>query len=291
MIRRLSGGLILLCLTSISLDVTSGEVSITDPDVLEQLKELRTFIDVNRDFSKGFKNLKPVLVEYRSSASKFNGIALGNLSFNTDALHMSIGINTIQKDGKMLIVTINVVYEWVDYIGYQVSSAKLEAREITATSEITTTGDVAIGGDLEVTGDAEIFEKITDASGHKRFIEGNLATRTIAGVTFSYAKWSLSGSHLMIVLAGTIADETAYSSGTAFADAVLPSWILDKIYPIVGSVVIPTNILMFADDYSTQDQGINLNKTDDTLQIRFSANTLTADRTFRVQFDLLIDNN
>ena len=152
MIKRLSGGLILLCLTSISLGVTSGEVSITDTDVLEQLKELRTFIDVNRDFSKGFKNLKPVLIEYRSSASKFNGIALGNLSFNTDALHMSIGINTIQADGKMLIVTINVVYEWEDYVGYKVKSAKLTAYETLATGDGTFTGDVGVGGDLEVTG-------------------------------------------------------------------------------------------------------------------------------------------
>lgn len=160
MIKRLSGGLILLCLTSISLGVTSGEVSITDTDVLEQLKELRTFIDVNRDFSKGFKNLKPVLIEYRSSASKFNGIALGNLSFNTDALHMSIGINTIQADGKMLIVTINVVYEWEDYIGYKVKSAKLTAYETLATGDGTFTGDVGVGGDLEVTGDAS-FGDIT----------------------------------------------------------------------------------------------------------------------------------
>lgn len=160
MIKRLSGGLILLCLTSISLGVTSGEVSITDPEVLEQLKELRNFIDVNRDFTKGFKNLKPVLVEYRSSASKFNGIALGNLSFNTDALHMSIGINTIQADGKMLVVTINVVYAWSDYIGYQVSSAKLTAYETLATGDGTFTGDVGVGGDLEVTGDASFGDII-----------------------------------------------------------------------------------------------------------------------------------
>ena len=156
MIKRLSGGLILLCFTSISLGVTSGEVTITDADVLEQLKELRQFIDVNRDFTKGFKNLKPVLVEYRSSASKFNGIALGNLSFNTDALHMSIGINTIQADGKMLVVTINVVYAWSDYIGYQVSSAKLTAYETLATGDGTFTGDVGVGGDLAVTGDASV---------------------------------------------------------------------------------------------------------------------------------------
>ena len=151
--KRLSGGAVLLNLSDISLGITSGEVSITDAGILGELTELRNFIDVNRDFSKGFKNLKPVLIEYRSSASKFNGIALGNLSFNTDALHMSIGINTIQSDGKMLIVAINVVYAWSDYIGYTISSAKLNAYETLATGDGTFTGDVGVGGDLDVVGD------------------------------------------------------------------------------------------------------------------------------------------
>lgn len=156
--KRLSGGQVLLNLTAISLGLTSGEVSITDAGILGELTELRNFIDVNRDFSKGFKNLKPVLIEYRSSASKFNGIALANLSFNTDALHMSIGANTIQDDGKMLVITINVVYEWVDYIGYQVKTAKLNAYETLATGDGTFTGDVGVGGDLSVTGDAILPE-------------------------------------------------------------------------------------------------------------------------------------
>lgn len=219
MIKRLSGGLILLCLTSISLGVTSGEVSITDTDVLEQLKELRTFIDVNRDFSKGFKNLKPVLIEYRSSASKFNGIALGNLSFNTDALHMSIGINTIQADGKMLIVTINVVYEWEDYIGYKVKSAKLTAYETLATGDGTFTGDVGVGGDLEVTDDASVGGDLS--------VTGNAVLPSINGETnpsvkpiyyhpvviwgksaSTYKSWSISLVALtnFVTAFGTIAD-------------------------------------------------------------------------------------
>ena len=60
--KRLSGGQILLDITAISLGLTSGEVSISDAGVLGELTELRNFIDVNRDFSKGFKNLKPVLI-------------------------------------------------------------------------------------------------------------------------------------------------------------------------------------------------------------------------------------
>lgn len=156
--KRLSGGLVLLNLTAISLGLTSGEVNITDTGILEELTELRQFIDVNRDFSKGFKNLKPILIEYRSNASKFNGITQANLSFNTDALHMSIGANTIQADGKLLVITINVVYEYTDYVGYTIKSAKLIAYKTLASGDGTFTGDVGVGGDLEVTGNAILPE-------------------------------------------------------------------------------------------------------------------------------------
>ena len=150
--KRLSGGLILLNLTAISLGLTSGEVDITDPDTLEELKELRNFIDVNRDFSKGFKNLKPVLIEYRSSASKFNGIALANMSFHTDALHLTIGC-LVNNNGKYLNISIAVVYEWEDYTGYKVKTAKLNAYEKTALTGASIVGDVDVTGDVEVTGE------------------------------------------------------------------------------------------------------------------------------------------
>ena len=46
------------------------------------------------------------------------------------------------------------------------------------------------------------MEDIVDADGHKRFIEGNVTPANIIGENdIQYAKWSLSGSHLMIVLA------------------------------------------------------------------------------------------
>ena len=68
--KRLAGGMVLLNLTAISLGLTSGQVDITDEGILQELAELRSFIDVGRDFSKGFKSLKPILIEYRSSASR-----------------------------------------------------------------------------------------------------------------------------------------------------------------------------------------------------------------------------
>ena len=164
-------------------------------------------------------------------------------------------------------------------------------NKIETLPELNLDGELNVGGDLHVNVGSKVyaFENIVDSEGHVRYIEGALTTPTISGITFTYAKWSLSGTHLMLVLAGNIANGTSYST-TTFGEVALDSWIMDKIYPIVGTVVIPTSIPMFADDYSSQEQGVNLNKEGNVLSLRFASNTLTANRTFRIQFDLLIDN-
>ena len=126
---RLIGGQFLLNLTGISLGLNSGELSITDAGVLAQLLELRNFIDEKRDFTKESKGLKPVLIQYRSNASKIDGIAQCNLSFNTDALHLSIAGYSVQADGTPLTIRINVEYEFTSYVGYTIKTAKLDATK------------------------------------------------------------------------------------------------------------------------------------------------------------------
>lgn len=125
MVKRLIGGLVLLNLCAISLDTSAGEVDITDSGVLEQLKELRTFIDEKRNFTKNAKDIKPVLVQYRSSASKIDGVVQCNMGFNTDALHLSIGGTAILSSGDKLTININVEYQHTDYEGYTIKTAKL----------------------------------------------------------------------------------------------------------------------------------------------------------------------
>ena len=296
--KRLSGGAVLLNLTDISLGLTSGEVTITDAGVLGELTELRNFIDTQRDFSKGFKSLKPVLVEYRSSASKFNGIALANLSFNTDALHMSIGVNTIQADGKMLVITINVVYAWSDYIGYTISSAKLKAYEQIASGDASFTGDVSIGGDLQVVGDTSgiKIEDLVDADGHKRFISGEMTLPTITGVTFSFAGWSLSGTHLQIVVAGKMTTDATFTFQQLGTCKDLPQWVIDKIYPFGDSENIVDNkrVPIMYDQVldSTLSLWCGLTKVSNQIIVatwQSATPVITQDGYFRVAFDLIID--
>lgn len=150
MVKRLIGGLVLLNLCAISLDVTAGEVDITDSGVLEQLKELRTFIDVKRDFSKESKQLKPVLVQYRNADDEYDGVVQCNMGFNTDALHLSIGGTAVLSSGDKLTININVEYEYTEYVGYTIKTAKLNVLKSGTLLISTTNTDSEIDATYEV---------------------------------------------------------------------------------------------------------------------------------------------
>lgn len=158
-------------------------------------------------------------------------------------------------------------------------------------------GDIQLNGDVALSSGKVLkaFENIVDKDGHKRFIEGNviLSSSAPAGVTLTYGKWSLSGTHLMIVVGLSLADTTAISSGVQLAQFDLPSWVGDQIVPIFDvSVVDRRNAQAWADNYTNQDFGVYLLKSSSTA-FRISksgAITLTANRNVRIAFDLLIDN-
>lgn len=136
------------------------------------------------------------------------------------------------------------------------------------------------------------IDELVDGDGHKRFLEGDLVVNEeLTGVTFSYAKWSLSGTHLMLVLAGTMDDETELTSSSQLAYVVLPEWIKNKIYPVWADYNIERKTIgLVADDWSEQTTDVVLQQYGtQTRIINVSTTTLTADRGFRIQFDLLID--
>lgn len=138
-----------------------------------------------------------------------------------------------------------------------------------------------------------LMENIKDASGNLRFIEGAGVNSEISGVTITYSKWSLSGTHLMLVLAGTIANATSLADGNTFVEYEIPEWIADKIYTVWGETNIEVkNINVYNQNWTFQAMSFNIRKTaTKTLLIRnIGGFTATAERSFRIQFDLLIDN-
>lgn len=146
-----------------------------------------------------------------------------------------------------------------------------------------------------IDGTTHLFENITDRNGNKRFVEGDITMETIDGVTQTYGKWSLSGSHLMIVVAGSIASGTIVTTSTSFAKVTLPAWVHAKLLPIIqdGVSVCYFNDGFYAIDNSQQSCVFRLSKraNQDYVGIDSISNvTMNTTRAFRIHFDLLIDD-
>ena len=155
------------------------------------------------------------------------------------------------------------------------------------TITIESDGDITEVGDL-----LTILDNIVDKDGNKRFIETNGTPSTKTGLTITYNKCSLSGTHIMFVIAGNIANTTAILTNDVRCKFDLPQWILDKIFPVWDSSRVDIKAFpLIADDWSTQSLQFVMTKLSNGIEIGNSAAvTLTADRSFRIQFDLLIDN-
>ena len=135
-----------------------------------------------------------------------------------------------------------------------------------------------------------LVQNLKDSSGRNRFIEGNGTPSEITGFTSTYCRWSLSGSHLMLVLAGTFANAASLNN-TALATFALPSWIMSKIFPVWSTYIEGKTIKIYNEDWSTQNLDLTVDKTANGIvfqQVGGSL-TMTKERNFRIAFDLLID--
>ncbi len=132
---------------------------------------------------------------------------------------------------------------------------------------------------------------LVDADGHDRFIEGDIdLVDGLTGVSKGYGKWSLSGTHLMLVIGGVISENTVLSAGTFALVKNLPTWVYDKIQPLFANTTIEQKTMtVYADDYSSQTITVILQKTSDRIQLYTGSLTASKDRKYRFSFDLLID--
>ena len=144
--------------------------------------------------------------------------------------------------------------------------------------------------DLEEGGGGGELNNIVDAKGNKRFVEGSGSPETITGVTSLYCKWSLSGTHLMLVYALTLDSGAGLTSRADICSFELPQWILDKIYPLSNELVDIVDAIYVPDGGTPTKKEEWLYKTATGLKIT-NKSSIQATNTcyFRIQFDLLID--
>ena len=142
--------------------------------------------------------------------------------------------------------------------------------------------------DTQAKGVEKNITTLVDAAGHPRFIEGDVTLKNeITGVELLYGKWSLSGTHLMIVACLSVADTTVVTYGSIL-EMTLPEWIRDKIIPLYSGAVDKKTFDAFASNGTSQPVVAYLLKASSKLEIE-SGFTATADRVIRYSFDLLID--
>ena len=137
----------------------------------------------------------------------------------------------------------------------------------------------------------KIFENIVDEDGHKRFIGGDIEAMTITGVSKTYGKWSLSGTHLLIVFVIDVADTTVLNGDIIGKLKDVPDWLYSKIEVLFGTNNVDRKSITFwSSGATTQSVQIGLRKdSTNGLHITIGSITFTSDRTARISFDLLID--
>lgn len=154
------------------------------------------------------------------------------------------------------------------------------------------------GNTLQFSGNLNCFDKIVDANGNPRFIGGDIATSNLANLVgnenVKYAKWSLSGTHIMIVLAFNAPANTMFTTGSYLASLTIPSWIgsqIQRIIPSSAMVAIEEVIGKQAGEVNIK-KSFDLEKSSDSGFTIWAAENFTTTATntgFRVQFDLLIE--
>ena len=144
---------------------------------------------------------------------------------------------------------------------------------------------------------ANQFEGILDKNGNARFVEGSIEyTGSNAGVHLEYGKWSLSGTHLMLVAAIKFdASSVIGNYELGLGTVALPDWILNKIYPTASTFVSYGSLKTTTSGLESTNNTFNLylNKSTGKLTIN-CLNSVTvgaSDEYIRIQFDLLIDND
>ena len=136
------------------------------------------------------------------------------------------------------------------------------------------------------------IENIKDINGNNRFIEGNVNTQSITGVTYPYAKWSLSGTHLLIVVSLITTNTIPANTKIAVVNN-LPLWVVNKIIQInpPSSVVGYVKVVLRDFDSQTGITEITCDvlKNGNDLEIFILNELNTTSAGGRLQFDLLID--
>lgn len=139
------------------------------------------------------------------------------------------------------------------------------------------------------------LSSIVDADGNKRFIDGDIVLKPDFKGTKEYAKWTLSGSHLMIVCLFKVTEDFT-AMGTDCASMQLPEWLFDKIYAMGTSnhIAVVDALYGYTPSNLNASTGairpyIGRDATLPGINITIERGDLEQDKYYRIVFDLVIE--
>lgn len=135
------------------------------------------------------------------------------------------------------------------------------------------------------------LEDIVDSADNRRFIEGIVPIESLGEIIVDYNKWSLSGTHLMLVtvLRNNSGSDLSIIDSLIFS-LELPNWIMSKIIPDSNDLISTYAVYDFN---RTGACFVDLKKIDGKLKLygHSSNATIKMNSSYRIQIDLLIDSN
>lgn len=237
--KRLVGGDYLLDLSSIELEESedgSTKTNITDSNVLEQLTNLKKYIN-NPEMAK------PVWIKLKNGENDELVIARGTFAV-VDTGEFEI---CVQLDGYKLVIFIEFTQvlnsddEPLDDWYIDTNDAKYlfttDAQNVKATIEDADFGDVELAGDLSVGGDLSVTGDISGDA-----ITGDSIIENMTGYSFVpnqndiawnpvYAGIVKNGNKLTYVIFGSITVDGTQTGNADIGTFVIPNDINAKLYP------------------------------------------------------------
>ena len=160
------------------------------------------------------------------------------------------------------------------------------------TLEFTNTYSQEVPNESSYLFNAVTLNNVVDSNGNPRFIEGNGTPISQTGVSITYCKWSLSGTHLILCVAGTFESGTTVAANVNVGSFPVPKFAYDKVTTLFLNFVDRKSFAIYDSSYQGQTVVINLVKSGDNVRIQPGASfTTNSKKNFRFQFDLLIDQS
>ena len=264
-------------------EVTSDPFDLPSPRITEAFNDLANLVTTFDGRITANKN---------NVASILDIIDIGNDKINTSTLHNSI------NGSDDVIVDVDETNDKLDIhlsaeLQAKLARVLLKPSSAPSTRKVVTIDTNGAQDNVDSTELPTLMTNIVDSHENPRFVEGNMSTPTNKNITLDYGKWSLSGTHLMIVASITIAPNTSLNYVNICATLNIPSYILNKVVTIVpnSNKVDFKNFRSFVGTSPSDSFTFNLGKTPTNLIIEgYSLTAGETERIIRIQFDLLIDN-